>query len=529
MAELNKNYDIILDALKEKIRLAKQRAVVAVNTELLTVYWEIGNTILQQQNQEGWGAKVVNRLAQDLKQSFPDFKGLSPRNLQYMRSFAEAWPAISIVQPPVAQLQTNENHTLKFEQPLVAQIPWAHHIVILNKVQDPNIRLFYIKKTISNGWSKSVLATQIDSELHLRQGNAITNFDIALSKEQSDLARETFKNPYVFDFLGMGEEMQERELENALIQHIKKFMLELGRGFAYVGNQYNLQVENDDYFLDLLFFNYHLNRFVVFELKVGNFKPEFAGKLNFYINTIDEQIKQTNHEPTIGILLCKTPNSSVVKFALKGLDTPMGVAEYELMNALPKQLRGEMPTIEELEQELEKEIILPEKPIDAKRKLMQEILSKIKGEELSTKKNKEVLLYLFGVLQKIQAETEKLISLEMNLFQKTDIGRSIDGHGNRGLVSVDLEKKLQSESVFELGLFINMYGFKKAGTRAFDFYDSMVFYLHDYKYQIGKDRNTFWEEKMYHQQWTEFEIQQIAEKWSEEIIDGISKRLEQII
>ena len=370
------NYNSILDSLKEKIRLSERRAITAVNTELLTIYWEIGNTILQQQLKEGWGTKVIKKLALDLKTAFPDFIGLSVRNLHYMRSFAEAWP---IVQPLAVQLQNNENQLITFVQPLVAQIPWSHHIVILNKLTDSDLRLFYIKKTIENGWSKAILAIQIGSGLHLRQGNAITNFDRAINFDQSDLAKETFKNPYIFDFLAMGEQIQERDLENALIEHIKKFMLELGRGFAYVGNQYNLQVEGDDYYLDLLFFNFKLNRFVVFELKVGEFKPEYAGKLNFYINTIDEQIKQKDHNPTIGILLCKTPNSSVVKFALKGMDTPMGVAEYELNSAIPRQFRGQMPTIKELEQELEKEIIKPEKPIDAKRKKLQEILSKIQA------------------------------------------------------------------------------------------------------------------------------------------------------
>lgn len=255
------NYNSILDSLKEKIRLSKRRAITAVNTELLTIYWEIGNTILQQQLKEGWGTKVIKKLALDLKTAFPDFIGLSVRNLHYMRSFAEAWP---IVQPLAAQLQNNENQLITFVQPLVAQIPWSHHIVILNKLTDSDLRLFYIKKTIENGWSKAILAIQIGSGLHLRQGNAITNFDRAINFDQSDLAKETFKNPYIFDFLAMGEQIQERDLENALIEHIKKFMLELGRGFAYVGNQYNLQVEGDDYYLDLLFFNFKLNRFVVF-------------------------------------------------------------------------------------------------------------------------------------------------------------------------------------------------------------------------------------------------------------------------
>ncbi len=272
-------YYSILNGLKEKIRLARQKAAVAVNNEMLSVYWEIGYTILQQQKEEGWGTKVIDRLAVDLKSEFPDMKGLSIRNFKYMRAFAEAYP--QFVQQAAAQIQTTGNQRIIIVQQLAAQLPWGHHQVLLDKVKPQQERAFYIKKSIENGWSRSVLLHQIESQLHLRQGNAITNFEQTLPKAQSDLARETLKNPYLFDFLGVGEEIQERELEKALIQHIKKFMLELGRGFAYVGNQYNLVVENDDYFLDLLFYNYHLHRFIIFELKVGDFKPEFTGKLNF--------------------------------------------------------------------------------------------------------------------------------------------------------------------------------------------------------------------------------------------------------
>jgi predicted nuclease of restriction endonuclease-like (RecB) superfamily len=281
-------------------------------------------------------------------------KGLSVRNIKYMRAFAEAWPHFQIVQPSVALLKSIHKKT-EFVQPPVAQLPWTHHTIILDKVKGLEERIFYIRKAIQNAWSKSVLILQIESQLHKRQGNAITNFDTALPPSQSDLAKETLKNPYLFDFLSIGEEMQERELEKALMQHIKKFLLELGRGFAYVGNQFNILIEEDDYFLDLLFYNYHLHCFIVLELKIGKFKPEYAGKLNFYINTVDEQIKGKNDKPTIGVLLCKTPNRTVVRYALKGIKTPIGVADYEFAKALPKNLKSELPSIEELEAALERE------------------------------------------------------------------------------------------------------------------------------------------------------------------------------
>lgn len=349
------NYDVILNGLKDKIRIARKRAIVTVNMGLLTAYWEIGNTILQQRKEEGWGTKVIAKLAADLRSEFPEMKGLSDRNFRYMRAFAEVYPHFVIWQQPVAKLQNAENQNLIIVQQLVAQLGWGHITVLLDRIKSPEEREFYIKKAVQNGWSRNILLQQIESKLYQRQGNAITNFESTLPSSQSDLARGVLKNPYVFDFLGIGEEMKERDLEKALIQHIKKFMLELGRGFAYVGNQYNLRVEEDEYFLDLLFFNYHLNCFVVFELKVSEFKPEFAGRLNFYINTIDAQVKATHHNPTIGVLLCKTPNKTVVKYALKGIEGPIGVADYELTNLLPKQLRSEIPTIEELEKEIEKE------------------------------------------------------------------------------------------------------------------------------------------------------------------------------
>ncbi|TXJ23161.1 MAG: DUF1016 domain-containing protein [Chitinophagaceae bacterium] len=347
------NYILVLQDLKGKIQQARQRAILAVNSELLLAYWEIGNTILIQQKKEGWGTKVISRLIADLKTEFPDMKGLSPRNFKYMRAFAEAYP--NFIQSNKSLSKNNDNQSPIIVQQLVAQLPWSHHLVILERIKASQEREFYIEKAIQNGWSRNVLLHQITSQLHLRQGNAITNFEQSLPSYQSDLAQETLKNPYVFDFLSATDSIRESELENALIQHIKQFMLELGRGFAYVGNQYNIRVEEDEFFLDLLFFNYRLDCFIVLELKVGEFKPEHAGKLNFYINVVDAQIRLPNHKPTIGILLCKNSNQTTVKYALQSIHSPIGVSTYELTNALPSELKTDMPTIEELEKEIEKE------------------------------------------------------------------------------------------------------------------------------------------------------------------------------
>jgi predicted nuclease of restriction endonuclease-like (RecB) superfamily len=536
MAGVEKNYYSILDSLKEKIRLARQKATIAVNSQLLSIYWEIGNTITQHQKLEGWGAKVIDRLAADLKTEFPDFKGLSPRNLRYMKSFAEAWPGFSILQPPVAKLQGTEKHTDTIVQPLVAQIPWAHHIVILNKIKLQKDRLFYIEKTLENGWSKSVLALQIESQLHLRQGKAITNFETTLPKAQSDLARETLKNPYLFDFLGLTDEIQERELEKALIQHIKKFMLELGRGFAYVGNQYNLNVEGDDFFLDLLFYNYHLHCFVVFELKVGDFKPEFTGKLNFYINTINEQIKGKGDAPTIGVLLCKTPNDTVVKFSLQGIETPMGVAEYEFTNALPKQLKGEMPTIEELEKEIEKEAIEFKEhlnPVDARLQAIKERLKGIKTEEIQTPASFEILQKLFTdgllplyrkIIGKLSTEfNEEFVSQSVSWTLDRQVVHSIDEVISFWKKEDNLRRNRELEFTYQL------HGFRKGGAADFGEQQILRFEWREYWWGftlLNHNNHEPFIKKLYHQPMTNEDQQQVIDLLITKVLDRIEWILE---
>lgn len=422
-SELDKDYSLILHDLKEKIRQTRLRAAFTVNAQLLQLYWEIGNTILERKKMEGWGTKIIGRLANDLRAEFPDMKGLSQRNFEYMQTFAHAWPHFPFPQPLVAESKKDKKRRadiLKISnspipqpavaelpkgkkkkellieslvkispdtipQPLVAQLPWTHHTIILDKIQGLSERSFYVEKAIQNGWSKAVLFHQIESGLYNRQGKAITNFERTLPQYQSDLAREMFKNPYLFDFLNIGDEAKERELEKALMQHLRKFLLELGRGFAYVGNQYNVAVGGDDFFFDLLFYNTRLHCYVVFELKVGAFKPEYAGKLNFYLSTVDAQLKTPEDKPTIGVLLCKTPNETIVEYALRGIDKPMGVADFALNSALPKNLKSEMPTIEELEAALESEAT------KFKRAMPKEIktpVAKLKAKAVTAKKRK---------------------------------------------------------------------------------------------------------------------------------------------
>jgi len=320
--------------LKDRIHNAQQRATLAVNRELVLLYWQIGRDILTRQAGEGWGAKVIERLAHDLRTAFPEMKGLSRANLMYMRAFAEAWPDAAIVQQAVGQL------------------PWGHNLVLLTKLKDPEQRLAYAQSAIAHGWSRNVLNIHIETRLLERTGKAITNFDARLPKPQSDLARESLKDPYRLDFLGLGHEAGEREIENALVKHITEFLLELGAGFAFVGRQVLLDVGGDEFFIDLLFYHLKLRCYVVVELKAGKFKPEHLGQLGFYLTAVDAQVKHPQDAPTIGLLLCKNKNKVVAEYALRDTTQPIGVAEYQLLESLPPELQTSLPSIEQIEREL---------------------------------------------------------------------------------------------------------------------------------------------------------------------------------
>lgn len=320
--------------LKNRIHAAQQRATLAVNRELVLLYWQIGHDILARQADQGWGAKVIERLSHDLKNAFPDMKGFSRTNLLYMRSFAEAWPDEQIVQQAVGHL------------------PWGHNMVLLTKLKKHKERLAYAQKALEHGWSRNVLSMQIETRLIEREGAAVTNFEQRLPKSQSDLARESLKDPYRFDFLGLSDEAQEREIERALVYHVTEFLLELGAGFAFVGKLVHLEVGGDDFYIDLLFYHLKLRCYVVIELKAGDFKPEHLGQLGFYLTAVDRQVKAAEDQPTIGLLLCKSKNSVVAEYALGDKTQPMGIAEYKLRESLPEELQTNLPSIEQIEREL---------------------------------------------------------------------------------------------------------------------------------------------------------------------------------
>jgi predicted nuclease of restriction endonuclease-like (RecB) superfamily len=329
----SKGYQDLLSLLKNRIRTAQVRAALAVNSELVLLYWGIGKEILARQSQEGWGAKVIERLANDLHVEFPEMGGLSPRNLKYMRAFAEAWP---IVQLPVAQL------------------PWGHNVRLLDLLKSSEQRLWYAEQAIQNGWSRNVLMMQIEGGLYLRQGKALTNFQATLPQPQSDLAQQLIKDPYNFDFLTLATEAQERDLERGLLAHLRQFLIELGLGFAFVGSQVPLEVGGEDFKLDLLFYHLKLRCFVVIDLKMTPFKPEYAGKMNFYLSAVDDMLRHAEDKPSIGLILCKAKNRIIAEYALRNTTTPMSISEFRHLENLPDQLKGTLPTIEEIEAELGK-------------------------------------------------------------------------------------------------------------------------------------------------------------------------------
>lgn len=320
--------------IKNRVQAARSRAALAANAELIALYWQIGEDLLQRQQSANWGDKVLDRLASDLREAFPEMKGFSSRNLKYMRYFAEHCPRQA------------------FGQQAAAQLPWFHVVTLLTKLADNGAREWYAQHAIAEGWSRATLEVQIRNSLHERQGKAVTNFQSRLPAPQSELAQETLKDPYLFDFLGLGDDAHERDIENALVRHITRFLLELGSGFAFMGRQFRLEVNGKEFFIDLLFYHARLKCHVVVELKASEFKPEHAGQLNFYLTAVDRQVKAPDDGPTIGLLLCKTKDHLVAEYALSGIEKPIGVAEYELVRALPEPLLSSLPSVEQLESEL---------------------------------------------------------------------------------------------------------------------------------------------------------------------------------
>lgn len=389
-------YTPFLTAVKNRIRAAQIRATLSANAELIHLYWDIGRAIAAMQEREGWGAGVIPRLARDITNALPEVKGFSERNLKRMVQFAAEYPSLRAIGPPAVAQLGGENISKQIRPPAVAQLPraeivprdaaqltisedlttlqqlsgdisWTHHVVLMQKVKDLRARLWYVQQTITHGWSRSILALQIGSRAYEHRGKAVHNFHATLPPPQSDLAEQVLKDPYIFDFLTLAEPFRERELELALLAQVEKFLLELGQGFAFVGRQFHLEAGDDDFYLDLLFYHLRLRCFVVVDLKRGPFKAEYAGKMNFYCNIVDDRLRHAHDQPTVGLILCQDKNKIVAEYALKGVGKAIGVSAYALTRALPKKFQSSLPTVEQMEAELAR-LTAPKAPAKKRKK-----------------------------------------------------------------------------------------------------------------------------------------------------------------
>lgn len=526
-SELGKNYALILQDLKEKIRKTRLRATLAVNTELLNIYWEIGYTILQQQKSEGWGAKIIDRLAADLRREFTDMKGLSPRNFKYMRAFADAYPDFIIVQQSVAQIQNTENEAFTILQRSIAQLPWGHNCTLLDKLKLHEERAFYAQKAVQNGWTRDMLVNQIESGLFKRQGAITNNFGLTIPAYDSELALQLFKDPYHLDFVMLAEEAKERDLEDALMNHITKLLLELGDGFAFMGRQKRFEAAGKEFVIDLLFYHTKLRRYIIIDLKIGEFEAEFVSKMNLYLGLSDDTLKGRHDEPSIGLILCKTKNKIIAEYALRDTSKPIGIAEYKIAERLPEDIKGKLPSIEEIEQKLDKELQEQQNPIDARLKAIKEKLKGIATDEIKTPITYPILLSLFtyGLKPLYQQIIEKMSVFDDEFHDKMFTWSST----NKSIVNLEqLEEFWNNEEelrkVHMVSFTYTLHGFKKAGTENYGKTLQLDFEIQNYWYGFTlanhNNRQPFLK-KLYHQQITKEDIQQIVDLMMTKIMDEI--------
>lgn len=530
-SDLSNNYKVILDSLKEKIRQARLRSTLTVNYQMLQTYWEVGDTVLSQQSQEGWGAKIIDRLAKDLQTEFPDMKGLSVRNLKYMRAFAETYPHFPFVQEGLALLP--ENSLPPIVQVPLAQISWYHHITLMDKIKEPNERFFYIQKTIENGWSRDVLVHQIETGLYSRQGRITSNFKTTLPSLQSELTQQIFKDPYHLDFLKLSEEILERDIEDALMHNLIKFLLELGDGFAFMGRQHKLEVGGKDYRIDLLFYHTKLKRHIVIDLKIGDFEPEFVSKMSFYLNAIDDKLKTVDDGQSIGLILCKTKNKVIAEYALRDSNKPIGVSEYKLNKALPSDMKGELPTIAEIEEKMEDELSKPRTAIDSKLEELKSKIAGIKKEGLKVKKSPAILRKVF---QNDLLKLYKSILLEVSKLDEMFMEKKISwGLNNNSEIKDinEIEKDIvgsdeKLKNILQLRLEIYFKGFTKGETQAFGVWNSLDLLLEDYWYDFSLDRTKFNMRKLYHQPLQKDETEAIRQAVLNDLMVQIENHLKDI-
>jgi predicted nuclease of restriction endonuclease-like (RecB) superfamily len=535
-------YNQWLSELKEKIRTSRLKAALKVNAELLQLYWELGRAISEKIEQSDWGDKIIPQLAADLKAEFSDVDGFSPTNLKYMRRWYEYYsigqqavdllplPLSNTTGPEIGQHGVDQLESGKGGFPtILGLIPWGHHIQIFTKSKDVPEALYYIQQTALHNWKRSVLVYHIEEGLYYRKGKALTNFETALPKIQSEYASELMKNPYNLGFLNLSEEVTERELENAILANIKKFLLELGVGFSFYGQQFHLKVGKKDYYIDLIFYHTKLHCYFVIELKVSEFEPEHAGKLEFYITAVDKQIKLPEDNPTIGLLLCKTADKVIVEYTLKTKTKPMGVAEYK--HAIPKEWKDQLPDEKVLKEELEKEIIIPAKPVDEKIDRFKEIIKKFNTVPADLKKNNDIVSKIYS---EIQVPLFKLVDEKLNTVRSCFAEYNVQGLYNQRFLEWQINeheinaRRLQEENIWMLGFVIYLNTFTQGGIKAFNVSNKLEIHLDNYKYMIGPDRKV-WQEKVYRQMLTKEEIEEIADRFVEMIVEEINQQAERIL
>lgn len=530
------SYTQIVEALKEKIRLGRINAVLSANVQMLTLYWDIGNTIAGQESVKGWGAKIVDQLAKDLRAEFPDFKGLSPRNLRYMRDFATSYPGFPILQDSIAKSETIENEEITILQRSVAKLPWGHNCTILDKLKLPAERLYYAQKAIQNGWTRDILVNQIEGGLYQREGALTNNFSLTLPLYESELATQLFKDPYHFDFLQLGEEARERDLENALISHITKMLLELGEGFAFKGRQYKLEVGGQEYFIDLLFYHTGIRRHIVIELKIGEFLPEYVSKMNLYLGLVDDKLKGEFDEPAIGLILCKTKNKIIAEYALRDTSKPIGIAEYKLAALLPDNIKGELPSIEELEQGLQKELEEIKEnlsPVDERMKALKEKLKAIKTDEIQTAATYPILIKLYNEgLRPLYQEILKRLEVFDEDFQSKSFGWNATNFNATSFEQLDAfwSEEENLKKITDISFFYNFFGFKKGGTESHNEHLTLNFEMNEYWYAfilINHNNQQPFLKKLYHQHLSKEDQQKIVELMMGKIMDRMEEKIKE--
>ncbi len=528
-------YGAILKQLKEKIKTAQTKAVLAVNNELLKVYWEIGNVIFEQEKESGWGSKIIEKLAVDLKIEFPHIKGLSPRNLRYMRNFSSAYPQFLILQQAAAKLQNTDNQIDVILQQAAAKLPWGHHQVLLDKLKTIEERSFYIQKCAEIGWSRNMMIHQIESGLYNRQGALTNNFNNTLPAHQSELTKQLFKEPYNLDFIMLGEEAKERDLEDALMTHVTKLLLELGDGFAFMGRQRRFEAGGKEFFIDLLFYHTKLRRHIIIELKIGEFEAEFVSKMNLYLGLVDDALKGEFDQPAIGLILCKTKNKIVAEYALRDTSKPIGIAEYKISQVLPEDIKGELPSIEDIEQKLDEEINENLSPVDTRLKAVKEKIKSLNTPAIQTECTPQILLNILNnglkplyqqIIHKLSSEfAEEFLSQKFNWRFIGNIVSEIDD-------LVDLwNKEKNLSSVAEIEFNCVFLRFKRGGTEDLNEHLTLRFIITPTWYGfsiINHNNQQPFLKKMYHEAITAADQQLIIDLMISKVLDKIEWMMERI-